>query len=97
MSADPNAATAASLQPEADLSAEYAAEAERHTKLRAELTRIEHLERFEVPDEPPDDVLPLPKPGDPKYSQEVYVNQSGVDSFITGISKRTPSGGFFTT
>jgi len=80
-----------------DLEREYQEERTRNLKLRATLKKLEHIESFEVPEEPPDDVLPLPKPGDPKYSQEVYVNQWGVDNNFSGLSKRTPSGGFFSS
>ncbi|KAG8466114.1 hypothetical protein KFE25_001870 [Diacronema lutheri] len=81
----------------AELAEEYAREKARSTQLRAALTQLEHLERIELGAEPPKDVLPLPKPGDRPYSQEVYVNQSGSDSLFTGLSKRTPIGGFFSS
>ena len=40
-------------------------------------------------DEPPLDSRPRP--------WEVYAGMSGVDSLFSGLSKRTPSGGFFTS
>mmetsp|Transcript_36346 Transcript_36346/g.84306 ORF Transcript_36346/g.84306 Transcript_36346/m.84306 type:complete len:89 (+) Transcript_36346:168-434(+) len=67
----------------------------RNVQLRADLTRIESIARLMVVDESPRDVLPMPKPGDRKSSQEVYVGQSGGDSLFTGLSKRTPVGSFF--
>ena len=32
-----------------------------------------------------------------KASWEVYAGMPGVDSLFSGLSKRTPSGGFFTS
>ena len=39
--------------------------------------------------EPPDDARPR--------SWEVYAGMPGIDALFSGLSKRTPSGGFFTS
>jgi hypothetical protein len=52
---------------------------------------------------PPDDsgsvhsLQPEPAVGDRPKAWEVYAVQPGIDSLYTGIPKRTPSGGFFTS
>ena len=40
---------------------------------------------------------PEPAVGDRRKAWEVYAVQPGIDSLYTGIPKRTPSGGFFTS
>lgn len=47
----------------------YEREKARNVQLRATLVQLEHVSRMDLPVEPPRDVLPMPKPGDRKYSQ----------------------------
>lgn len=80
-----------------DVREHFKRELERNRMLKAALVQLEHLDQLELGDEQPKDVLPLPKPGDRKYSQEVYVSQHGRDNLYSGLSKRTPTGGFFSS
>lgn len=61
--------TMSNVMTRAELEEEYRAEKQRNVQLRAALIRLEHLERLEYGEEPPKDILPLPKPGDRPYSQ----------------------------
>jgi len=38
-----------------------------------------------------------PPPGSRMLSWEVYASLPGVDTLYTGVAKRTPSGGYFTS
>ena len=38
-----------------------------------------------------------PVEGSRERSWEVYAGMSGIDSLFSGLSKRTPNGGFFTS
>ena len=38
-----------------------------------------------------------PEDGSRPASWEVYANMQGVNSLFSGLSKRTPTGGFFTS
>ena len=40
---------------------------------------------------------PEPQPGDRPKAWEVYAVQPGMDALYSGLSKRTPNGGFFTS
>ena len=52
---------------------------------------------------PPDDAAsqystrPEPAPDSRMLSWEVYASLPGVDTLYTGVAKRTPSGGYFTS
>ena len=52
---------------------------------------------------PPDDAASQystkaePPPGSRMLSWEVYASLPGVDTLYTGVAKRTPSGGYFTS
>mmetsp|Transcript_62561 Transcript_62561/g.104121 ORF Transcript_62561/g.104121 Transcript_62561/m.104121 type:complete len:84 (+) Transcript_62561:38-289(+) len=41
--------------------------------------------------------MPEPKESDRRRPWEVYSDMKGVDSLFSGLSKRTPTGGFFTS
>lgn len=57
------------------LAQKYEREKARNVQLRATLVQLEHVSRMDLPVEPPRDVLPMPKPGDRKYSQVRWLPQ----------------------
>lgn len=57
--------------------------------LRGEAPPNEHADDHSVMGEPEQEARPR--------SWEVYSGMSGVDSLFSGLSKRTPTGGFFTS
>ena len=65
-----------------------------------ELTRMLYTMRGEAPpNEHGDDHSVMGEPNEESRprSWEVYAGMPGVDSLFSGLSKRTPTGGFFTS
>mmetsp|Transcript_19627 Transcript_19627/g.55532 ORF Transcript_19627/g.55532 Transcript_19627/m.55532 type:complete len:83 (+) Transcript_19627:145-393(+) len=81
--------------PEMSIGAQIAVELQRNRELTAKL----YLARGEIP--PNDNASQHSMVEEPTSARprpyEVYVNMPGVDNLFTGLGKRTPTGGFFTS
>merc|ERR1712039_869161 len=80
------------------VNAQLSIEIQRNKELTAKLYSL----RGETPPDANDggsdySAMPEPKEGDRRRPWEVYSSMGGVDSLFSGLSKRTPTGGFFTS